>query len=207
MDFYEPLLPNHYYHIYNHAVGNENLFRKKDNYTYFLQKYTQYIHPIAQTFAYCLMPNHFHFLIKIRSLEEIIEYYKALKGKKEHEIADMNVADFNIQQFSNFFNAYAKAYNTVFDRKGSLFVDKVKRKLVYDEQYLTTLIVYIHKNPVHHGLCNEISRWGFSSYHSILSQSSTKIERNTVLTLFGGDESFVEAHQKEWIFPDDLKLE
>lgn len=207
MDFYEPLLPNHYYHIYNHAVGNENLFRKEDNYIYFLQKHTQYIHPIAQTFAYCLMPNHFHFLIKIRSLEEITEHYKALKGKQEHEITNLNVADFNIQQFSNFFNAYAKAYNTVFDRKGSLFVDKVKRKLVYDEQYLTTLIVYIHKNPIHHGFCNEISRWNFSSYHSILSQSSTKIERNAVLNLFGGGELFVEAHQKEWIFPDDLKLE
>jgi len=207
MDFYEPLLPNHYYHIYNHAVGNENLFRKKDNYAYFLQKYTQYIHPVAQTFAYCLMPNHFHFLIKIRSLEEITEHYKALKGKKEHEPVDMNVADFNIQQFSIFFNAYAKAYNTVFDRKGSLFVDKIKRKLVYDEQYLITLIVYIHTNPVYHGFCNEINYWNFSSYHSILSQSSTKIERNTVLTLFGGVAPFLDFHKKEWIFPDDLKLE
>ncbi|WP_435352742.1 transposase [Emticicia sp. SJ17W-69] len=207
MDFYAPLLPNHYYHIYNHAVGNENLFRKKDNYTYFLQKYTQYIHPIAQTFAYCLMPNHFHFLIKIRSIDEIIEHYKTLKGKKENEKVGFNVADLNMQQFSNFFNAYAKAYNTVFDRKGSLFVDKVRRKLVYDEQYLSTLIAYIHKNPIHHRFCKNINDWNFSSYATILSQNDTKIERNAVLNLFGEVEAFVDFHKKDWIFPDDLKLE
>jgi len=55
-----PLEVEKCYHIYNHAVGNENLFRCDENYRYFLKKYAEHISPIADTFAYCLMPNHFH---------------------------------------------------------------------------------------------------------------------------------------------------
>src|SRR5699024_7832798 len=60
-----------YYHIYNHANGTENLFREKKNYAFFLKKYQQHIAPIAETYAWCLMPNHFHLLIKMRSEQEI----------------------------------------------------------------------------------------------------------------------------------------
>ena len=59
----EPLLPGQYYHIFNHAVGDENLFRQAANYLYFLERYGHYIFPIARTYAYCLMPNHFHILV------------------------------------------------------------------------------------------------------------------------------------------------
>ena len=61
-----------YYHIYNHANGNENLFREQKNYEYFLEKYKQHINPIAETIAWCLMPNHFHLLVKIKTEEEIV---------------------------------------------------------------------------------------------------------------------------------------
>ncbi len=60
-----------YYHIYNHANGFENIFNEERNYRFFLEKYQFYISPIADTLAYCLMPNHFHFLIKIKSEEEL----------------------------------------------------------------------------------------------------------------------------------------
>ncbi|HRP60464.1 MAG TPA: transposase, partial [Vicingus sp.] len=52
-----------YYHIYNRANGSEKIFLNEENYLFFLQKYIEYIHPIAETYCYCLMPNHFHFLI------------------------------------------------------------------------------------------------------------------------------------------------
>ncbi len=59
--------PERFYHVYNHANGEENLFRQEENYHYFLKLWTKYIEPIADTFAYCLMPNHFHSLIRIKS--------------------------------------------------------------------------------------------------------------------------------------------
>ncbi|MBW6482925.1 MAG: transposase [Vicingaceae bacterium] len=61
-----------FYHIYNHANGNENLFKEEENYRFFLQQWDKYISPIAATYAYCLMPNHIHFLVQIRKEEEIL---------------------------------------------------------------------------------------------------------------------------------------
>jgi len=63
--------PESYYHIFNHAVGTEDLFRSDGNYQYFLNKYSQYVFPVCGTMAYCLLPNHFHMLIQTRSLDEI----------------------------------------------------------------------------------------------------------------------------------------
>ena len=83
-----------YYHIYNHAVGKEKLFIKDDNYFFFLKKYSQYILPVADTFAYCLMPNHFHFAIRVRN-----------------QTGFENLSGLISQQFSNLFNSYAKAFN------------------------------------------------------------------------------------------------
>ena len=59
-----------FYHIYNHENGNENLFREEDNYQFFLKKWAAYISVIADTYAYCLMPNHFHFLLRIKEEKE-----------------------------------------------------------------------------------------------------------------------------------------
>src|SRR5690554_7732864 len=66
-----------YYHIYNHANGDENLFREQKNYEYFLEKYKQHINPIAETIAWCLMPNHFHLLVKMKTEEEIVAAYSS----------------------------------------------------------------------------------------------------------------------------------
>ncbi|MEX2592037.1 MAG: transposase, partial [Anditalea sp.] len=58
--------PGQTYHIYNHANGTENIFREEENYRYFLRQYEKYLGPVVNTFAYCLMPNHFHMLVRVR---------------------------------------------------------------------------------------------------------------------------------------------
>ena len=62
-----------YYHIYNCGINGCNLFNETGNYTYFLNLYDKYISPIADTFAWVLMPNHFHLLVKIKSEVDIID--------------------------------------------------------------------------------------------------------------------------------------
>ena len=57
------------------------------------------------------------------------------------------------QQFSNLFNGYTQAFNKMYDRKGSLFIPRFKRKIVDNEEYNKKLIAYIHLNPVKHGFC------------------------------------------------------
>jgi len=66
-----PIEHDKFYHIYNQGINGENLFREKANYSYFLQQYDKYIDPIAETFAWCLMPNHFHVLVRIKEEDEI----------------------------------------------------------------------------------------------------------------------------------------
>jgi putative transposase len=62
-----------YYHVYNRGNNRENIFREKENYWYFLRLHDKYIRPVAQTYAWCLMPNHFHLLVRIK--ENIIYKY------------------------------------------------------------------------------------------------------------------------------------
>ena len=139
---------NGIYHIYNHANGDENLFRNNQNYLYFLKRYAHFIHPIAKTYAYCLMPNHFHVLVKIRSKEEIVA------------------------TLPNF-----------------------KRKPIKSDSYFISTLQYIHRNPVHHGFCTNIEDWNWSSYHSLISQKSTLLEKKEILDWFGTKEYFAEAHK------------
>ena len=68
----QPLIPDAYYHIYNRGNNREDIFVEDENYRFFLQRYLQYIEPIAYTYAYCLLPNHFNFLVRIRNVEEQI---------------------------------------------------------------------------------------------------------------------------------------
>jgi len=70
-------MPDTSYHIFNHANGFENIFMEEENYRFFLEKYQLYIAPIAETYAYCLMPNHFHLVIRIRKREQIEEIIQA----------------------------------------------------------------------------------------------------------------------------------
>ena len=181
---------NTFYHIYNHANGNENLFKSDNNYNYFLNKYNQYISPIADTFAYCLMPNHFHFLVKIKE-EEIITNL-SLSYPLLNPQGFKNLEGFISQQFSNFFKAYTKAYNKMYDRKGALFLHNFKRKEVNDEAYFAKLIHYIHANPVHHGFTPSIEDWKYSSYQSYISEKEIKL----AIEWFGGLEAFKQARKE-----------
>jgi len=69
----ESLQYGHYYHIYNRGNSGEILFREERNYPYFLKLYAKYIEPVEETFAYCLLSNHFHFIVRIKSVEEQFE--------------------------------------------------------------------------------------------------------------------------------------
>ena len=60
------LQANKIYHIYNRGNNREDLFREERNYRYFMSLYVKYIEPIADTFAYCLLKNHFHVLVRIK---------------------------------------------------------------------------------------------------------------------------------------------
>jgi REP element-mobilizing transposase RayT len=207
MPYNEPLLPGRFYHIFNHAVGNENLFRTDDNYRYFLARYSNFIPTLAATYAYCLLPNHFHFLIQVRSEEEL---FAAHQNKYAgHEVKPpFQASEFVMQNFSNLFNSYAKSYNKRFQRKGALFIDYMRRKLVDNDDYLLNLIHYIHYNPVHHGICKKVDSWYFSSYHSVFSHKPTLLMRSKVVELFKSRDEYIKVHSTipQGLFTDELEF-
>lgn len=173
-----------YYHIVNHAVGNESLFRTEENYHYFLKKYAQHLPSVCSTLAYCLMPNHIHILILTHS-EDVLT--KHTKYKEDiHKLV--------MQQISNLLNGYTKAYNKMYDRRGALWIDYTKRFKIDSDSYLTSAINYIHQNPVKHGFAKKIHDWQFSSYTSHLSEKRTLLLRQEVLNWFGGMDEYVSFH-------------
>jgi REP element-mobilizing transposase RayT len=201
----ELLVAESYYHIYNRANGSEKLFLNEENYLFFLQKYIEYIHPIAETYCYCLMPNHFHFLIKIREEQLLIAYFKNqtkanlnLQGFKNLAgLSAENISGLISKQFGDFFNAYAKAFNKQQNRKGSLFMKNFKRIKIEEEYYLKKLVHYIHFNPVEAILCVKPDDWKFSSYQSLISTGKSLLNREEVISWFDDLENFKYIHQNQ----------
>ncbi|WP_121667999.1 hypothetical protein [Mesonia aquimarina] len=189
------LIPGNTYHIYNRANGNERLFLSDENYRFFLKKYTTYISPIADTFCYCLMPNHFHFLLRIKEKNKLLEFYKH-KNKKANLQGFENLEGLISHQFSNFFNAYSKAFNKQQHRKGSLFMHTFKRKIITDQDYFRKVMHYIHYNPIEAGLVQFTKNWKYSSYRTIISKGKTKLEREESISYFNDLKNFIHCHQE-----------
>lgn len=179
MQAIQPLENEKYYHIYNRGINSDILFKENSNYEHFLKLYDLHIEPMAETYAWCLMKNHFHFLIRIKDREEI---------KTENAIQPS-------QSFSNLFNAYTKAFNKKYNRHGALFERPFKRKSIENENYFQNLIAYIHNNPVHHTICEHPLQYPWSSYRTCLSNKLTKLKRKEVMELFGDIENFKYVHE------------
>lgn len=175
----EPLIPGEYYHVYNRGINGEPLFREERNYPYFLKLYAKYIEPVAETYAYCLLNNHFHLLVRIKEIAPVSETGPILDPSR---------------QFNNWFIAYAKAFNKAYQRTGGLFESPFKRKRVDSDRYFTYLVAYIHRNPQKHGFVDDFRTWPYSSYRAILSSKPSRIQRAVVLDWFAGPLGFEQAH-------------
>lgn len=200
----KPLLESgKYYHIYNRGNNGQNIFFDSENYTFFLNRYHQYISPFCDTIAWVLLKNHFHILLYVKPFEEIkiekLEYTATEIPKK----IDVHL------QFGHFFNSYAKAINKRYNRTGSLFEKNFERKEVDSASYFKKLIHYIHFNPVKHHFTEKIWDYPWSSYGSIISHKPTKLNREFVIELFKNQEEFKLYHieQQDYYDIKDLLIE
>lgn len=174
LSYHQPLYLDSYYHIYNRAVGKEKLFYKDINYSYFLNKFKYYLRQYVDVFSYCLLPNHFHFLIKVKE----------------------NNPQIVSKHFRRLFISYSMSINKQENRTGNLFIKNFKRRLIDDENYLISVIRYSHLNPVHHKLKSDYGNYSYSSYRTIISNSTTTLKRENVLGWFSGKERFIEFHEE-----------
>lgn len=169
-----------FFHIYNRGNNRENIFVQPRNYAYFMDLWWKHTSPIAETWAYCLLRNHFHALVFIRNREEL---------------PDQNIKEPS-QYFSNFFNAYARGVNLATGRTGALFERPFKRIPVDSENYLIRLVVYIHQNPQKHKFIEDFSDWDYSSYPYLISNAPTRLQRDRMMDLFGSRDDFIRIHQE-----------
>jgi len=197
--------PSKTYHIYTHANGYENLFQNEANFRYFLKRYEDYIPAVADTLAYCLMPNHLHLLVRIKSEVALKEVFKdklksdptGLAIEDKQDLSGLEGLErLTIQQFSHLFNAYTKAYNKFNKkRRGALFTRAFKRIEITSDSYFTNIVHYIHHNPVHHGFVKNLADWPWSSYHDFLLPELTPVQQE-VINWFGNRQQFMLFHQQ-----------
>ena len=192
----EPFEPECWYHIYNHARGNDKLFDSDYDNRTFLELIKKYIVPVAEIYAYCLMSNHFHFLIRFKDVKPI------------NSFRNRNIGDYLSHQWGNVQNTYSKKKNYRSGKRGGLFCQSINRNLIDSEDYLKLCVVYIHNNPVHHGYCATPDQWRFSSYNTILSPKESEINKEEVTSWFSDKENFIQFHQSNAadIFAEKYKL-
>ncbi len=194
-----PLMPNRIYHVYNHANGGDDLFKSAENFRYFLRLYASHLCPIFDTYAYCLLPNHYHLLVHVKELEAVWPalqrspkgFEKPLGLERQTEISDLLA-----HRVGSFQNAYAKAFNKQQGRIGSLFMQSFCRKPVEDHSYYVQVMHYIHMNPGYHGLIDDWRNWPYSSYRAFFSTGSSKVDREDALSRCGGKATFETLHQQ-----------
>lgn len=163
-----------YYHVYNRGNNNQSIFFERENYLYFLHQLRKYLVTDAvDIVAYCLMPNHYHLLVYLKS--------DKLSGL--------------MQPFAL---SYTKAINKRYMRVGSLFQGRFKAAHIDRNEYLLHLSRYIHLNPVAAGLRRRAEDWEFSSYREFIGlRNGTLPKPDIVLSQFPSPEAyrqFVEAY-------------
>ncbi|WP_420641358.1 transposase [Candidatus Leptofilum sp.] len=163
-------IPGHYYHIYNRGVNRQAIFFAKHNWGFFIQRLREYfMDETAVIIAYCLMPNHFHLLVRVLC------------------------EDFGRSVMQPFGTSYTKAINREQYRVGSLFQGRYKGKRVDKEGYLLHLSRYIHRNPVEAKLVKHPTDWHFSSYRDYVGlREGTLPKPNIILSQFSSIAEYAE---------------
>jgi REP element-mobilizing transposase RayT len=186
------------YHVYNRTVDRKPMFVSEDNYAFFIRQFDKYLSNYIKIYAYNLLGNHFHFMIKVNDLTDLTTVEKSDLTTLE-ELSNLNkkrktTHDVVSHQFKKFFQSYAMAFNKRQNRIGTLFQTPFKRVRVEDEQYLQELVCYINTNAQRHGLVVNFTEWKWSSYPKTISDIQTKILKTDVINYFDNLENFIYCH-------------
>lgn len=153
------LVENQLYHFYNQGNNQQPIFFNRENYLFFLQKVRKHILPHCKVLCYCLMPNHFHFMI-----------YTTADSVKAREVGTLSLTALS-NGFRQFQSSYTQAINKQEGRSGSLFRQKTKYKILEhsDAHHPFICFNYIHQNPLSAQLVNRMEDWEFSSFRDYIS--------------------------------------
>ena len=169
-----PIIPGATYHIFNRGNNHQTVFLDPADYDLFLDKIKFYLLSVSDLFAYALLPNHYHLLLRINENIDATEFSR---------------------QFKRFMLSYTNLINKRENRSGNLFLNVFKRLRVTEKDYLMRLLFYIHFNPQKHKTLELFQDCDYSSYKTLVSTSPTLLKREEVLSWFDGREEFISYHK------------
>ena len=155
------------YHIMLRGINQQVIFEDEEDYYKFVETLENYKAVSGyKIFAYCLMSNHIHILIKVEK-EELDLIMKRIAGR------------------------YVYWYNWKYYRKGHLFQDRFRSEPIEDNSYFLTVLRYIHQNPVKAGIVKSIDDYRFSSYNDYIEEDSSVVDYNFALSLMNKEEFII----------------
>lgn len=191
MEFFE----NELYHIYNRGNNKQKIFFKPENYIFFLKKVRKHIQSHCHLLAWCLMPNHFHFLVYADNRTVAT---KTIAGAERNVLAE---------GIRNLLSSYTQAINKQNDTTGSLFQQNTKAKLISKSSNLYDRIClhYIHQNPLKAKLANKMEDWEYSSFKDYSDlRNGTLINKKLAIQILDLDMKTFYKESYSIIAEDDL---
>jgi REP element-mobilizing transposase RayT len=153
--------PNTIYHVTNRGVERRPIYRTDEDRRRFMAVMRKALREAGcGLLAYCLMGNHFHFLVAVAERALGVPMHKGL-------------------------TEYAMGFNSSNDRTGHLFQSRYFSRPVFDPAYLHNVIAYIHRNPVEAGLVPTVDKWPWSSHHEWVSQAGATLDLSRLEELCG----------------------
>lgn len=152
------------YHIIMRGINRQIIFHEDEDCHIFLQTLKFYKEPCGYNlYAYCLMSNHIHLLLKVGS-EPLEQIMRRICGK------------------------FVYWYNNKYDRAGYLFQDRFKSEPVEDDAYFLTVLRYIHQNPLKAGLVKDLKQYPWSSFNAYIDQGRL-VDTDFALSMFSGNKN------------------
>jgi len=165
------------YHIYNRGNNSQPIFFNDENYLYFLRKVRIELAGYFSFLSYCLMPNHFHFLVQVKdisvnenhSTDDINPSDRSKRLTRPTALSGQTGMDPIARKIGTLLSSYTQAINKQQNKTGSLFQQKTKAKCLNEHtatrnNYVTACFHYIHQNPVSAGIVQRLEEWRYSSF-------------------------------------------
>ena len=199
--YLEPFYPEHAYHVFNRTNNKELLFHSDENCRHFLEEYHNRLDYLLETYAWGLLPNHFHLEVKMRPEEYSKEWLYRIPKKdrtlteNQYLIGELPYDTLAHRALRRFFQSYAMTKNNERKRSGNLFTRPFRCTEIKDDDYFKQVMLYIHTNPIKHGIIRDLNDYTWTSWHDYKTNTIPPHIRNEVYKLFGNKQAFIAAHE------------
>lgn len=198
--------PGAYYHIVCKSIDGLLLFHDNIDYQVFIERFKKFTGDLVDIWSYCLIPNHTHHVVRIKSVETIVQFIGGMVPENTTDAMKAFFADttnelkFNKmieRQMNSFLVSYANFINNKYNRVGGIFQKPFKRIQIEEDSHLQQAIIYTNANAQKHKLTDDFKQYPFTSYALILQNDQYLVDSKSVLSFFNGIEKFKLIHEEQ----------